>query len=236
MRSHELLEVTSRLPARALARLRRDRRRSACPRRGARARGRRAGSARRPGRRTRTRPARTPRRCARRRWRGRSPRARSCWSISQAPRTMSPAKDQSRTACSGRRASAPAASPSAIAAAARVIRRVTKCSGRRSDSWLKTMPELACRPSCVAQRPDELVRRRASRSRRGWSAGRACPRAGALAALAEDRAGGGHEHARVGGRARAPLRGSPRSSRRSRATSRAGRSQEAGTNEGAARW
>ena len=48
---------------------------------------------------------------------------------------MSPANDQSRTASSEPSVSS-LSSPSEIAAAARVIRRVTNRSGRRSDSWL----------------------------------------------------------------------------------------------------
>ncbi len=48
---------------------------------------------------------------------------------------MSPANDQSRTASSEPSVSS-SCSPSAIAAAPRVILRVTNRSGLRSDSWL----------------------------------------------------------------------------------------------------
>ena len=48
---------------------------------------------------------------------------------------MSPANDQSRVAVVSPTVSS-SASPSLIAAAPRVILRVTKLSGRRSDSWL----------------------------------------------------------------------------------------------------
>ena len=69
----------------------------------------------------------------------------------------SPANDQSRTA-----SSAPSVSslsrPSAIAAAPRVIRRVTNCSGRRSDSWLKAIARAGVQAVVLAQRADELVR------------------------------------------------------------------------------
>ena len=58
---------------------------------------------------------------------------------------MSPANDQSRTASMSPRCSS-SWSPSLIDAAARVILRVTNCSGLRSDSWLLRIPEHAYSP------------------------------------------------------------------------------------------
>ena len=93
-------------------------------------------------RRRRSRSTRAP--SAPRPSRSRSPRRRRAGASATSPR-RSPWRSPSRVRRRGCRGAAPCASPCLIAAACQVILRVTNSRPRRGDSWLKRIPEVACR-------------------------------------------------------------------------------------------